>query len=184
VTKERKIILIAGALLIFFGVLYRFMPDVQSLLVSDDEIDMKMKKLSQHSLMITKQANHAQRNKAIAKLLKKTENGLLKGKTPVLASVDLQNTIKGVVYKAGIELKSFQVLDPGDPDSFGYVDIPVRFQVTSSIRQLKDILYGIEASRKFLRVKEINSRTSRGKPKGNKQVKIRSIITVVGYVVQ
>ena len=44
------------------------------------------------------------------KMLKKAEKRMLKGSTPALAAVDMQNIIKGIAYKTGLSVKSFQVL--------------------------------------------------------------------------
>ncbi len=181
-TKERKIIIIVGVVVILCGLFYRFKPDTSTLLVSDEQISIKMKKLDKQSRMIAKQAHLKKRHDAIAALLKKSEKGLLEGKTPALASVNIQDIIKGVIYKAGIEIKSVQVLKPGEPDSQGYIGIPVKFQIDSTTRQLKDILYGIESSKKLFRVTEFYSRTLRRKPKAKEAVKIRTVISVEGYV--
>jgi hypothetical protein len=42
-----------------------------------------------------------------------------------------------------------QILSSQKRDSYLYISVPVQFTVSATIRQLKDILYKIEASPKF-----------------------------------
>jgi hypothetical protein len=48
-----------------------------------------------------------------------------------------------------VEIKSVQVLKSQKQDSDLYISVPVQFTVSATIRQLKEILYKIEASPKF-----------------------------------
>lgn len=181
-TKERKLILTLGLVLLVFGLLYRFAPDYHSFMVSDDEIALKQKKLAQHLHMLKKKPGLEARFSASKTALARAEKMLLNGTTPALAAVDMQNIIKGIAYKTGIEIASFQVLTTVEPDAADYIDIPVRFQITSTIRQLKDILYGMESSDKLLKITEISSGSVRRKPKSDEPVYVRSVVTVAGYM--
>ncbi|MFH1155015.1 MAG: type II secretion system protein GspM [Pseudomonadota bacterium] len=179
--KERKIIISIGIVLLVVAFVYRYAPDVQSFLVDEDAIALKMKKLQQQTQLIARKDNYQARHDGTAALLANAENWLLTGETPAMAAVDMQNIIKAVVYKAGLEVASFQVLKASDPDTTGYVGIPVKFQVVSTARQLKDILYGIEGADKLFQITEINSRLA-GRYQPGVPIMVRSVITVEGYV--
>jgi hypothetical protein len=170
-----------GLLILLTGGVYRYAPEIPSLLVSDDAIALKMKKLSQQHQLVARQPGYQALHAGAAALLKKAEKGLLKGETPALAAVDLQNSVKTAVSRTGLEVTTFQVMKALEPDASGYIGIPVKFQVLSTVRQLKDVIFGIESSEKLLRIVEIETRTgSRYKP--GMPVMVRSIITVEGYV--
>ncbi len=185
-TKERKRIIIFGIVLLLMGAAYRFMPDISHLVISETETVLKTKKLKQYQQMLSKASQTKARHDAIDAALKKVEMGLLRGNTSALAAVDMQNIIKAVVFETGCEVKSLQVLKSGEPDLEGYVSIPVKFQVISTARQIKDILYGIESAEKLFRITELNLRASpqRSKKGEPTPTMIRSIITVEGYVSQ
>jgi uncharacterized alkaline shock family protein YloU len=65
--------------------------------------------------------------------------------------VDIQNTLNEIVIGSGVEIKSVQVMKSQNQKQEAdlYISIPVQFTVSATSRQLKDILYKIEASSKF-----------------------------------
>jgi hypothetical protein len=88
---------------------------------------------------------------SLNKSLEQVEAGLLTGKTAALAAVDIQNILNEIALGSGVEIKSVQVLTSQNQkqDAELYISVPVQFTVSATIRQLKDILYKIEASPKF-----------------------------------
>ena len=86
---------------------------------------------------------------SVNKSLERVEAGLLTGKTVALAAVDIQNILNEIATGSGVEIKSVQVLKSQKQDSDQYISVPVQFMVSVTTRQLKDILYKIEASPKF-----------------------------------
>lgn len=183
-TRERKLILFIGVTLLIVGAVYRFAPDYESVFVADDEIASKQIRLAKYRTMLKEQSAVKARFDYSRKMVKQAEKRLLSGTTQALAAVDMQNIIKGITYKAGIEVKSFQVLAVDDSEDTEYIDIPVRFQISCTARQLKDIIYGIETADKLLRITEVNAAAikRRPRPKPIEPVFIRTMVTVSGYM--
>jgi hypothetical protein len=92
------------------------------------------------------------------------ETGLLNGTTPALAAVDLQNRLTALITGTGATMTSQQVLPSPLPDSAKpspYVEIPVQIVVSLTVRQLKDLLYGIRSSPVFLKMIEAEVRVAK-----------------------
>ena len=60
----------------------------------------------------------------------------------------------------------------------GYLSVPVQFTVTSGIRQLKEILYGIEISKEYLTIEKVKVIARMRKDMTN----MESTITVAGFM--
>ncbi len=181
-TKERKIILLCGLLLLAAGLVYRFQPGIGSLFITDDELTLKKKKLAKITQRIENRENYKTALSKARKTLEKFEKQLLRGNTPSLAAVDMQNIVKDIVYKAGVDISRLQVLKPGDPDPTGYAAIRIKFEIYTNIRQLKDVVYGIETSERILRIEEMDSRRTKTRPDPDHPVKIKTDLTVKGYM--
>lgn len=93
------------------------------------------------------------------------ETGLLNGATPALAAVDLQNRLTALITGTGAAITSQRVMPSPQPDiakPSPYVEIPVQIVASLTVRQLKDLLYGISASPVILKMTEAEVRA--GKP--------------------
>jgi hypothetical protein len=77
-----------------------------------------------------------------------------------------------------VEFRTVRVLKPEELDREEYIGIPVKFTINSNIRQLKEILYGIETSTKRLTVKTVRINV----PRLSKAENIQTDITVSGFM--
>jgi hypothetical protein len=71
-----------------------------------------------------------------------------------------------------------RVIKSIDLENMNYVSIPVQFTLKSTVRQLKDLLYQIETSNKFLIISNMKIRNISGK----QPEQIESTITVSGLL--
>ena len=92
--------------------------------------------------------------------LARSEDSLLSKGTAALAAVDIQNMINDLGRQQKIEIKSMRVRKAKPLDSGGCMTVPVEITMIASIRQLKDMLFGIENSQKLLKVSTIRIRQS------------------------
>ena len=173
-TRERKYILLIGAGVLFLGFVYRIFPLFQGLYGSSDQIDAKRKQLVKYQQILGQEKQSTDRQSALADALKEGESTLLSGRTPSLAAVDIQNILNRITSKSGVEIKSVRVLKAVKQEESGYLNIPVKFSIIPTISQLKEILYGIEASGKYLTVREMNITV----PGGKNRTKLRVDMTV------
>lgn len=149
IDKRRRYILIAGAVLLLFGLAFRFFPYLEGIQGGEAEIAAQKKRIAKYRQTVKGRGELDASLVSLNKSLERAEAGLLTGKTEALAAVDIQNILKEIALGSGVEIKSLQVLKSEKKDSDQYIGVPVQFTVNTTIRQLKDILYKIEASPKF-----------------------------------
>jgi hypothetical protein len=156
ITKERKYILIAGAVLLFLGLIYRFYPDLYDFFSVQEDIAIKQNQVEKYQSVIAGRKDLEKRKNILEKRLKSLEASLLSGRTASLAAVELQEKIKEAGRSAGgINIDSMRVMSTKKPEDSDYTRVPVRFTVTTDIRQLKELLYQLEAGPKLLIVQEL-----------------------------
>jgi len=177
-TKTRKTLLIIGACMLLFALVYRIFPTLQNLSGTSDEIGLKERQLAKYRKMVHGGDELEVRLASLRNALKQGESGLLTGKTPSLAAADIQNILRDIATKSNVEIKTVGVLKPTETEHGNYIYIPVKLTVTSTIRTLTEFLYGIESSPKSLTVKKVRIRVvSRRKSK-----QIKSDITIYGLL--
>ncbi len=179
--RRTKLLLAVGCVLLIVGVGYRFQPRIQGIWSPNEEIVIKEKQLKKYRKIAKSGKLLAERIKANEKVMKKLQAGLLSGTTPALAAVDIQNILNDIAVKSGIEIRKVRVLKPEEMDEAEYIGIPVQFTLSSTVRQLKGILYGIDNASRYLSVKKITikvPRAGRSKP----QAKIQADGTVAGMM--
>jgi hypothetical protein len=178
ISKKRKYLFMGGGLLLLLGVLYRFFPTIHDLKPADSEIILKKQQIAKYRQKIQKRKNLESRLTALNRHLRQSESGLLAGETPALAAVDVQNILSDITRKIDIEIKTMRVIKSIDLKNMNYVSIPVQFTLKSTVRQLKDLLYQIETSNKFLIINNMKIRNRSGKQPDQ----IESTVTVSGML--
>lgn len=178
IDKQRKYILIAAAVLLLFGIIYRLFPFFQGIQAAGAEIVLKERQLVKYRQMVQKGKDLQAKLISLNRTLDQVESGLLTGETPALAAVDVQNTLNEVASRSEVEIKTVRVLKPEKIDEENYLSVPVQFTISSTIRQLKEMLYRIETSPKYLTIKKI--RISVRHTRGLRQ--IQSNLTVAGVM--
>jgi hypothetical protein len=178
INKERKYILIGGAVLLFFGLIYRFYPSIHGLVSISDEIAIKKNHIEKYINVVNQRDRIDKERLNLNRILNRVESGLFTGETPSLAAVELQNILNDIAHANNIKINTMQVLKETESGEHNYINIPVRFSFNSNLLQLKEILYEIEASPKLLIITEMNVDLPRRKQEGE----IRSTITVQGVM--
>jgi hypothetical protein len=191
---SRKVILAVGGVLLLLGLIYRFFPDLGNLVGPKQELAVKEKRLSKYRELVQEGGDLKARLTSLEAAVAKGEAGLLTGKTPSLAAADIQNLLHKAAEKCGVDIKTVRVLKPEASGPEMYVSIPVQFTISSTISQLKELIYLIESQPRYLKITKVRSRSShtvrrrptRIQPRGGKAQQdpaeqIRSDITVTGF---
>ncbi len=89
--------------------------------------------------------------------LETLESSLLVGDTPSVSASALQETVRKVAAKEGVQIVSTRVLSPKPVGSF--LTISVQLEVSGEVGQLVNLIRGIESNAKFLMVSEVNIRS-------------------------
>ena len=204
-TRERKYILIGGAILLFLGLVYKTLPLFHGIFDGSAQIAAKEKQLARYQRSIEEGKELKTRLVALTSALEQGESGLLTGRTPSLAAVDMQNILNTITQKSGMEMQSVRVLKATKQEGAKYLNtitqksgmeiqsvrvlkatkqegakylsIPVTFSIVLTTRQLKEILYRIETFDKYLTVHEITIDAPLGK--GREQLRVN--MTVNGF---
>jgi hypothetical protein len=147
--KKRRYLLMAGAVLLLFGFAFWLFPYFEGIRGGETDIAAQKKRIAKYRQTVKGRGELEARLASLNKSLERADAGLLTGKTAALAAVDIQNVLTEIAIGSGIEMGSVVVPKLQPKDAEQYVSVPVSFTVIASIRQLKDLLYKIEASPKF-----------------------------------
>lgn len=182
-TKERKIILIIGLALLTLGAIYRFIPETSGKWVSDDAYLMRVKQYEQQQRLIIHKGEIHRRLSGAEKNIQQLNQQLLKGETPALAAVNLQNVIKEAALKSGLQTQRVQVMNSQDRNNTSsYAPVGVKFKVSGTSRQIMDIVYSLESGRKKLQITEIQIHTLKKYPKIDEPLIISADVVVQGFM--
>lgn len=177
--KRRRTLLIAGGVLLLFGLAFRLFPYFEGIQGRETNIAAQKMRVAKYRQTVKGRGELEARLAFLNTSLERAEAGLLTGKTAALAAVDIQNVLNEIALGSGVEIKSVQVPRPQPKDTEQYVSVPLQFTVSATIRQLKDILYKIEASPKFfLTVERIGISVAGAVSPGQ----IRADVTVSGIM--
>jgi len=147
--KRRRYLLIAVTVPLLFGFAFLLFHLYEGIEAGRAEIAATKKRIAKYRLIVKERGELDARLVSLNQSLGRAEAMLLTGNTSALAAVDIQNTLNEIALGSGVEIKSMQIPASQKQDSEQYISVPVQFTVSVTIRQLKDILYKIEASPKF-----------------------------------
>ncbi|MBI4378665.1 MAG: hypothetical protein HY578_06185 [Nitrospinae bacterium] len=106
---------------------------------------------------------------------------LLSGDKPSLAAADLQNILQGAGGELGLTIDSVKVLDLRKIDIF--YQIPLEISLKTEARKLRDFIYRIENSAKFLTVPKLRMRVIKNNIQHEPEV-IEARIETAGYILR
>ena len=178
ISKERKILLIAGAVLLLLGLVYRYFPAIDSMASLDDEILLKEQKLIKYRKMVRERNELEQKLINLNRTLERAEAGLLSGETSALAAVDIQNTLNAIAENIDVEVLTMRVLKPDEKEENLYIAVPVQVTLRGKVRQLKEMLYQVEDNAKLLKISDLRIRVIRSKEEGE----VQATLTVEGFM--
>ena len=180
IDRSRKYLLVAGLLVLLVGVVYRIWPQMQDIFGVEDNISLKQKQIGKYRATVKAADNLETEVESLKKALEKGETGLLTGKTVALAAADIQKVLKEMAEKCQVEIKTVRVLKAEDASGEPYLAVPVQLSIFSTVRQLKEFLYKIMTSPKYLTVKKVAITVRRARKGELKRVSAN--ITVNGFL--
>ena len=114
--------------------------------------------------------------------VKQAEMGLLTGKTPSLAAAEIQEIVSSIADAAGGQISTVRILQPDLSGKEVYLAIPVEFTISSTMRELTQLLHKLDSSAKLLRIAKLEIR-SRGALRGRGSfVNLLTTMTVEGFL--
>ncbi len=183
IDKKRKYFLIAMAFLLVAGGVYRIWPQIQGIQGATGDIALKKKQLVKYQRMFQSSGDLKKEVSLLKGTLNQVEAGLLTGKTPALAAADIQKIVREMAKKSQVEIKRVRVLKPEDVGGSHYLSIPVQLSIAGATRQLKEFLYQILTSSKYLTVQKVGIIVRIRQTRGKKITEhVSADITVNGFL--
>jgi Tfp pilus assembly protein PilO len=176
--REKKWITLLGGFLLLVGVLYRLSPSFDEMLPNSEDIAIKEKKISAYQKKVLERDSLDAVLKELNRTLAMRESGLLSGDTPPLAAVDIQNTIRDITQRLGVEVSTMSVLKPVENEIKAYLSIPVQFTFNSTVTQLAKVVYQLSVSAKILTLDALRVVSSQQQKDGQ----VQSTLTVTGVM--
>lgn len=177
-TRERRNILIIGGMLLLVGLCYRFLPLESWVNGGDQQIEVKQRRLAKYNRLIRKNKDIDKQLREAKQAMKSLYSLLLDGETVALAAVDIQNTLTRIAGRTKVRIDRVDVRKPEKLTPGKLMAIPVRFNVESTVRQLRDLISAIESSTKLFRITDIRSRITKTK----EPVVLKTSITLEGFI--
>lgn len=178
-TRERKIILISGGVLLCLAVLYLVAPSIRNAYPPADALELKQIKLTKYRKMVREKIALESKLKALQRGVQITESKLLKGNTASLAAVEVQQMVSEMIKAAGGQIRTTRVLSVKGAERDRYTAIPIEISGQVSIPQLVQILHAIHTADKILRIPKIGIRAI-GAAKA--QQSVLTTMTVEGFM--
>lgn len=179
-TRERKILIACGAVLLAAALVYRFFPSGGISILGGDDLALKNRKIAKYLTVVENRKSVEKEMGQLEKAIASSSHLFLQGKTSALAAVDMQNVLNRIAEKVGITISRIDVGKPEKLENEAISMVTVKFSTVSTTRQLRDLIYALESSKKELRVRSIQSRV--GKVAYPEQVS--STITIEGFSVE
>ncbi len=144
---------IAVAILILaFGIL----PLVEASKKAEEEILLKRRVLSKYQEYLQ---NRPKVEEELGRTLKQFEviqQRLLPGETAQLGSANLQEIVKRLSEKNGINIRSFRMLEPKEMNVYRKISLHIEFNPISSLSGLSQFIYDLEHYEKELMISELD----------------------------
>jgi Tfp pilus assembly protein PilO len=142
-----------------------------------EELDAKKKALSRYQEYVKSGKGIEEELNQTARRLEAVQTKLLPGETPQIMAANLQEVLKKLSERNGIQIKSFRVGEPKEMTFYVRVPVTIEINPTKSAASLAYFLYDVENYEKLLLISELditapNMRTP-GEVQGN--------VTVTGF---
>jgi hypothetical protein len=183
--KGRKIIVAALALLALPALIYLFNALHRNTLMFNEALDLKQDKLAKYRQKVLEKKAVERRLLNLQNTFKQAEAALLTGKTVSLSAAEIQQIVTNITNAAGAQIMTVRILQPDRSGPDMYLAIPVEVTISSTMRQLTQLLYKLDSSAKLLRIAKlgIKSRAARARlGRRASSVNLVTTLTVEGFV--
>lgn len=184
--KERKVILIVGAILLSLAALYRFYPSLKGIAGEPDEIARKQERAAHYQRISSAIKDTEAEIIALHRMLERAEFVMFRAEKDSLAAVDIKNILTDLSQRSGIDIQvmrdlPFEQKKPEHTNRFhSLMDVypPIRVEISfnAHIEQIKNFLYRIETHDKLLLIEDAKFVALLGRQKDL----IRSTMTIQG----
>jgi len=164
---------IAGYLLYYFALL----PLWNSQKKVAEEIVLKKKALGRYQEYIRSGKGIEEELSQTAQRLEAVQAKLLPGETPQIMAANLQDLLKKLSERNGIQIKSFRVAEPKEMTFYVRIPVTIEINPTKSAASLAYFLYDIENYEKSLFISDLDITA----PNMRNPSEVQGSLTVMGF---
>ena len=174
--KNLFLFLLAGVLVV---VIYEF--GVVAILESQrkmrDELGLKTKMLGRYDEFMKSGKDIEEELSQVEKQVEAIQAKLLPGETPQIVAANLQEMLKRISERNGIQIRSFRIGEPKELNFFLRVPVIIEINPTKSMSSLTYFLYDIENADKLLVISDLNLTA----PNMRNPAEVQGNLTVAGF---
>ena len=152
--REKILILTGGVLMVFIAIKILFFPLMERRQAVGESLAMRTELLERTKKAIKMRPQMEEKRRVLRETVKNLEGALLVGKSPTLASAELQSLMKEIAQRSGVQIKSIKTLKSEDLGE--YIKVQGEIIFYADIRSLLNFLYNIEDNEKALVVTQMN----------------------------
>ena len=175
--KKNLLLLLVAVVLVV--VIYEF--GVAALLESQrkvrDELGLKTKMLGRYDEFMKTGKEIEDELGQVESQVETIQAKLLPGETPQIMAANLQEMLKKLSEKNGIQIRSFRIGEPKELIFFLKVPVIIEINPTKSMSSLTYFLYDIENADKFLVISDLNLTA----PNMRNPTEVQGNLTVTGF---
>ena len=142
-----------------------------------DELALKSKMLGRYDEFVKTEKDIAEELGQVEKQVEAIQAKLLPGETPQIMAASLQETLKKLSERNGIQIRSFRIGEPKELNFFLRVPVIIEINPTKSMSSLTYFLYDIENAEKLLVISDLNLTA----PNMRNPTEIQGNLTVTGF---
>ena len=123
---------------------------------AEEEILLKKRVLLKYQEFLQNRKTFEEELDRTSKQYETIQQRLLQGETPQLGSAHLQEVVKRVSDKNGINIRSFRILEPKEMSVYRKISLHIEFNPVPSLLNLSQFMYDIEHTEKELMISEMD----------------------------
>ena len=136
-----------------------------------DQLEVKYQQLENQNRYLGRGKELEEQFKVLRARLKDLESSLLEGDTAPVTASALQETVREIAAKEGVQIVATRVLNPEPVGSF--LKVPIQVEVDGAVEQVTSLIKGIDSAGKLLVVKELTIRSLRPRARRRRQRRAR-----------
>ena len=174
--KNLLLLLLAGVLVV---VIYEFgaVAVFESQRKVRDELELKTKMLGRYDEFMKTGKDIEEGLGQVEKQVEAIQAKLLPGETPQIMAANLQEMLKKLSERNGIQIRSFRIGEPKELNFFLRVPVIIEINPTKSMSSLTYFLYDIENADKLLVISDLNLTA----PNMRNPTEVQGNLTVIGF---
>ena len=170
------------ALLALLTMIYLYHSLNRSTQMLNEALHLKQRNLAAYRQKVLEKKVVQRELSRLQNTFKQAEAALLTGKTPSLAAAEIQEMVTNIVNATGAQIKTVRILQPDRSGKEMYLAIPVEVTISSTMRELTQLLYKLDSSAKLLRIVKLGIRSRGGRRGLENSVNMVTTLTVEGFV--